>query len=486
MSSMESAATAVLAYGPGIVVKATAILALSAGIALAAKRASAARRHLLWLCALGSCGALVLLAPLPRHIVLPLPAFIPTQSPAAFPIRPTDTLRATARLQPHAPSLEASAFAKTSVDRRIPRIALVSLMVWLGGFLFVLLRFASAYRAISAVVRRSRLVASPAWRASLAQLTNRTDIALRVSADIPSPFTIGLVHPIIVLSADAHEWSDDRKDAILSHEIAHVERGDVAAQSIGLFACSLLWFHPLAWFALAQLRREAESAADDRVIDTGASPISYAVHLVEIARGLGDSTSRLPVAVGMGTPPLEKRVRAMLDRTRSRQGVSARARILGLTAALSAMVPVGGLEFARAFRPGIRPVVHRVEARSSAQPVTVPTQAPVRPVETTDVRNTLITAHDSVAPSLPDDAVLPASRRWSNHRASARIRIFQASGERPVIPLRSWPRRSCRSTRRRTRSRRPSTATYSTSSAGIKAFSTQHCDSRTARRRKPN
>ena len=66
---------------------------------------------------------------------------------------------------------------------------------------------------------------------------------------------------------------------MLSHEIAHIERGDVATQTIGLFACALLWFHPLAWFALARLRRESESAADDRVICAGTSSIAYATHL---------------------------------------------------------------------------------------------------------------------------------------------------------------------------------------------------------------
>ncbi|MSV32679.1 MAG: hypothetical protein EXQ57_09175 [Bryobacterales bacterium] len=55
----------------------------------------------------------------------------------------------------------------------------------------------------------------------------------------------------------------------------------------GTLACCLYWFHPLAWWAAAQQRKESEMACDDQVL-MGCSSDSYADGLVAVAgRGFG-------------------------------------------------------------------------------------------------------------------------------------------------------------------------------------------------------
>jgi beta-lactamase regulating signal transducer with metallopeptidase domain len=411
--SVESPALAIAGYAPGIVAKTTVILLVAAGVSFSARRASAAWRHLLWLCALTSCTALVLVSPLSRRIVVPVPSFIPLTS-ASTVLRQSaeasdigsvpNQRRATSFAARHGDtaSLDTPAAEPTAVRSRF---AIVALVLWLGGFLVVTLRFAWGYASIGAIVRRSCKLDSPEWCAAIARLTTRTDIELWISADVASPFTLGVFRPTIVLSADAYEWDDERRETVLRHEIAHVERGDIASQWIGFVACALLWFHPLAWLGLARLRRESESAADDRVIGAGASPIAYAVHLVAIARGVGDTPSTLPMAIGMGTPPLEKRIRAMLDGTRARHPVSSRARMVGVSVALGAMVPIGAVEFARAAPPVIPPTEKHVEAPVGPPPLEV--SKPVSPAgdPTGDVERTVIEDHDPVSRSPATDSL---------------------------------------------------------------------------------
>ena len=88
---------------------------------------------------------------------------------------------------------------------------------------------------------------------------------------------------------------------------------------------ALLWFHPLVWLAVTRLRAEAEQAADDCVIASGVPGITYAAHLLEIARAMSRPQLLSAIAVGMArSSRMERRFRAMLDSRRARSPRSRR------------------------------------------------------------------------------------------------------------------------------------------------------------------
>jgi bla regulator protein BlaR1 len=389
MISADATVAAIAVYAPGIVAKATALLAVCACIAAVARGWSAAKQHLLWLCALVSCAALVVLAPISRRIVVPVPSFVPAKVLAATTrIDSQDSVRA--RDDATRSPVQSAAVGRPTDSRnpalsyaarwRASGVGTVGVIVWLAGFVFVMLRFAFAHSSVNASVRRSRKLSGLRWRSSLARVTERRDITLRVGDELWSPFTAGFIHPTIVLPADVDEWDDERRDAVLRHEIAHIERGDVATQTIGLVVCALFWFHPLAWFALARLRYESERAADDHVISAGTSPIAYAAQLVELAREAGNCRRVPPVVVAVARPPLEQRVRAILDRKRPRAAVAARTRIVGMCAALGAMLPISGVELAHGVRPTLTSPPHHANDRLPAAPVSLPRHVTVHPI----------------------------------------------------------------------------------------------------------
>ena len=139
-----------------------------------------------------------------------------------------------------------------------------------------------------------------------------------LSDAVGGPITSGFTHPVVLLPADADEWTDERRRVVLLHEMAHVARLDYVAQLVATAACSLYWFHPAVWIAASRMRMEAEHAADDRVLSGGLTSDRYAMHLVELARraAIGEPAA---VAVGIAhRTHIERRVRAMLDTTRSR------------------------------------------------------------------------------------------------------------------------------------------------------------------------
>ena len=132
------------------------------------------------------------------------------------------------------------------------------------------------------------------------------------------PMVLGIRQPIVIVPAIADHWSDDRRQAVMLHELAHVARYDCLTQTLASAACALYWFHPGVWWAARQLRIERELACDDRVISAGTEAREYASHLLEIAYAAGPHQA-LALAVSMASPrQLEGRLRAALDAARNR------------------------------------------------------------------------------------------------------------------------------------------------------------------------
>jgi hypothetical protein len=169
---------------------------------------------------------------------------------------------------------------------------------------------------------RSARPAPAAWQLEVNALCERLRIRREVRLVIidrhSSPLAAGVVRAVILLPQAAAAWSDDRRRAVLLHELAHIKRHDCRVQIVAQAACALYWFDPLVWVAAAELRRERERACDDEVLRLGAPASSYATHLLDIARELGP-TLRPSAALAMARPSeLEGRLLAVLAAGRAR------------------------------------------------------------------------------------------------------------------------------------------------------------------------
>jgi len=169
------------------------------------------------------------------------------------------------------------------------------------------------------------------------QLGLRRPVTLLRAGPRQMPLTFGLWHPCVVLPADAQSWTRERREIVLLHELAHIQRYDVPMQIIARFCCALYWFHPLAWWALRRMRVEREHACDDSVLLAGQKASGYASELLEIARAHSGCSPILNAALSMARPSqLEGRLLAVLDANRCRTPVGMRwtGGLLALTAGL--------------------------------------------------------------------------------------------------------------------------------------------------------
>lgn len=311
--------------------KASVILAAAFAAAWALRSHAAALRHFLWTAALGA--------------LLLLPVMIAVAPQWGWRAMPEQEVAISA-----API--AAAAPQVPTARPAPVRPYLLLLAWAAGFLIVTVRFTlGAVRSARMVGRAAPLcLEAPEVGAGARLLESR---------EAPMPLAWGIRRPAVVLPAEARDWPADRLRTVVLHEWMHIVRRDLAAQAVGQAACCLFWFHPLAWLAARQLRKERERACDDAVLLRGIAAHDYASHLLELVRAMAARKQQWASAAGMAErSDLEARVKALLDRRRARQPLTRRAALAISAAAVAILLPLAALTaYAQATRGGMAGLV---------------------------------------------------------------------------------------------------------------------------------
>ncbi len=193
-------------------------------------------------------------------------------------------------------------------------------LIWLTGCLllgskllataFVLRRRLSVCRAVTDVSLLNLL------ETSRRQLGLKRTPALLVTPGCLSPCLVGTWNPRIVLPESiVTQASPTRLRHVLTHELAHLVRGDSWTNWLLLTARILHWFNPVAWWTVREMQAEREAACDDLVSAAlgEADRSEYAATLVELAASLSPSAIA-PGLIGLfsSTCRLKARVERLL------------------------------------------------------------------------------------------------------------------------------------------------------------------------------
>ncbi len=319
-------------------VKTTFILTIAAGLAALLRKKSASVRHRVWMLALL---AVFLLPALERSI----PAWNSTPLvngsrvwQAALPGGRVVTLALP-------PSINI-----TVGPAAVPwehAAAAIALAVWFIGLALMCGHFWIGLRNLRTVSRRSRPLTDPAIRETALRIARQFGVAaplrLLITDDPETmPCTWGLFRPAILLPQDHANWSAERREMILAHEMAHISRRDWSLRLLAECARALYWFHPLVWFAVAKLQEESERACDDAVLHSGVAPDDYAGNLLALVRAAaaGSSSIEKTALAVARTTHLERRFTAMLDHSQDRRRPSRPAAILSAFTAALILLPL--------------------------------------------------------------------------------------------------------------------------------------------------
>jgi len=213
-------------------------------------------------------------------------------------------------------------------------------LLWPAGTILVatvsvlrLLRFRHALAAASlpADARIHRL----AERAA-ADLGMPLDADIAVIPAATAPFVWScLGRPCVVLpAAIVADVSDEALTLVLTHELAHVRRGDHLVRWLDWAAVAWLWWNPLAWIARRGLRATEELACDALVLRTGGTaPRLYGSCLLTVSEALiGPAIPTPSQACAMGDGSLEERMRFIMS-TASTKRPSLALRLLAIAVA---------------------------------------------------------------------------------------------------------------------------------------------------------
>jgi TonB family protein len=256
------------------------ILAALCGLAAWLLRSkSAGLRFLLWRWLLLALLALPILMRVTPPILKPSRAAAQMQA-AALPRHLAASMRTLNRM-PNTPSVSSEP-AKNSADwiSVLPALYLLITLVLLA-------RFGYNLRRLRQIAARSQFIPDAPFRELAHEVWLESGAFLKprfaASNQISVPVTFDAEDVWILLPQSWRNWEDAKLRAVLTHEMAHIERGDSATLQLASFATCLFWFHPLSWFLRRQLAVLAEEACDEVVLASATPPEEYANLLIDFA-----------------------------------------------------------------------------------------------------------------------------------------------------------------------------------------------------------
>jgi len=207
----------------------------------------------------------------------------------------------------------------TRAPSTTPPVGSVSLWILLFytfGVCLVVRRIHESYRSMQHMQetilsdRRSRLND----RLSLwtARMGIKRPIAIGFSEAVTVPAQAGLKHPCILSPVTMFQASEEKLDAVIAHELAHVARQDLRWNFIVQVVRILYWFHPLVHLAYRRFLDAREEVCDEMAVAVLGNMRSYATTLLDVAAGLS-RPSPIMAALGMvRTPHVLDRVERIL------------------------------------------------------------------------------------------------------------------------------------------------------------------------------
>lgn len=111
----------------------------------------------------------------------------------------------------------------------------------------------------------------------------KENIELKVSENINSPITMGVMKPVIFLPK--HMYEEKEMSFMLTHELNHIKRKDMFLTIVCYVILMLNFYNPVAYYLIYEWKRVVELACDEKVMEcmTEEERKKYGLLLVDMA-----------------------------------------------------------------------------------------------------------------------------------------------------------------------------------------------------------
>jgi uncharacterized protein (TIGR03435 family) len=206
----------------------------------------------------------------------------------------------------------------------------VALGVWACGVAAIVLLRVREWLRIRAAVAASRAIEIAGVDAT---------VQIRSSPALLEPGIVGVWRPILLVPDGIEQYLTARQlEAVLAHELCHLQRCDNVTAALHMVVETLFWFHPLVWWISARLLDERERACDEHVLRMIDEPKVYAEGILRVCRRYVE----LPLACvsGVTGSHLKRRIEDIMFNRTGVQLNPARRAMLAIVATTTLAVPV--------------------------------------------------------------------------------------------------------------------------------------------------
>ncbi|GAB3929468.1 M56 family metallopeptidase [Mucilaginibacter myungsuensis] len=212
--------------------------------------------------------------------------------------------------------------------------------VYVVGLVFNSLKLGLAWNSI---YRIRQNISDSGYEHIVNYLAKQLNISKKVkvvfSEWVDVPCVTGFIKPMILLPVSITcKLSTDEIEAILLHELAHVKRNDYLLNFIQQVMGILLFFNPFASLIGKRINEEREHCADDVVISSTGSPLSYAQALLKLEESNQQQQWQLALAASTKKYKLLNRIeRIMKTKTQTVNIRPVLITVLALTTAITSI-----------------------------------------------------------------------------------------------------------------------------------------------------
>lgn len=255
------------------------------------------------------------------------------------------------------------------------QIVTVSLWVLGTGIVLGLCRFLGGVLGVYLLVRSSRVVLDrrvlDCVDLSQAELKFVHRIEVRETNQVQTAAVVGWRKPVLLLSVNWKDWSQDQLRSVIAHEVAHIARDDYFTNLLAQLGLVLHFYHPLVHWLVRRMRLEQELAADAMAAKLVGGANVYLKAIGELALTQSKERVAWPVQAFLPTRG------TFLRRIEMLRGMGTISdRVPGAWRLGSLGVLVGVLFLAVGLRPGFE----TIPATVMAETLTAGEPAPVTPV----------------------------------------------------------------------------------------------------------
>jgi bla regulator protein BlaR1 len=178
-------------------------------------------------------------------------------------------------------------------------VTTVLFLIWLCGFIAVLVLYGSRWRPVQLAKRQSSPLELPG------------PMKVMSSPALLEPAVFGILRPVLLLPQSiTQRLTPEQLSAIFAHEFCHARYRDNLAAALHMLVEAIFWFHPLVWWLGARLVEERERACDEAVVQSGHALGVYAEGILEVCKLY--LASPVACAAGVSGANLNQRIQSIL------------------------------------------------------------------------------------------------------------------------------------------------------------------------------